>query len=215
MKYNIKSYGKTRTIYQKFLHGLCKHHFFYISSPIRVLPDFFVIGVVRSGTTSLYHYLGQHPSIKRASYDELGYFDDNYHLGQNWYKSLFPTKYTKQKIQKKFGKFLTYDVTPFYIYNPLVVQRIFKNFPDGYFEIIQLNNDFGPAVLEKEVQALIVSDETSDQGNVLNKLRSERNLSPVEIITVPMFLAKDGVRISTTRIKNSEIDVDGNLLPID
>ena len=92
---------------------------------------------------------------------------------------------------------------------------IFKNFPDGYFEIIQLNNDFGPAVLEKEVQALIVSDETSDQGNVLNKLRSERNLSPVEIITVPMFLAKDGVRISTTRIKNSEIDVDGNLLPID
>ena len=82
-------------------------------------------------------------------------------------------------------------------------------------EIIQLNNDFGPAVLEKEVQALVVSDETSDQGNVLNKLRSERNLSPVEIITVPMFLAKDGVRISTTRIKNSEIDSDGNLLPID
>ena len=92
---------------------------------------------------------------------------------------------------------------------------IFKKFPNSYFEICQLNSDFGPAVLEKEVQALIVSDETSDQGNVLNKLRSERNLSPVEIITVPMFLAKDGVRISTTRIKNSEIDVDGNLLPID
>jgi len=92
---------------------------------------------------------------------------------------------------------------------------IFKTFPDAYFEIIQLNNDFGPAVLEKEVQALIVSDETSDQGNVLNKLRSEHDLPPVEIIVVPMFLAKDGVRISTTRIKNSEIDVDGNLLPID
>jgi pantetheine-phosphate adenylyltransferase len=30
-----------------------------------------------------------------------------------------------------------------------------------------------------------------------------------------MFLAKDGARISTTRIKNSEIDSDGNLLPID
>ena len=92
---------------------------------------------------------------------------------------------------------------------------IFKNFPDGYFEIIQLNNDFGPAVLEKEVQALVVSAETSNQGNVLNKLRSERNLPPVKVITVPMFLAKDGIRISTTRIKNSEIDSDGNLLPID
>ena len=92
---------------------------------------------------------------------------------------------------------------------------IFKKFPNSYFEISQLNNDFGPAVLEKEVQALVVSDETKNQGNILNKLRTERNISPVEIIVVPMTLAKDGKRISTTRIKNSEIDSDGNLLPID
>ena len=92
---------------------------------------------------------------------------------------------------------------------------IFKKFPNSYFEISKLNNDFGPAVFEKEVQALVVSDETKNQGNILNKLRTERNLSPVEIIVVPMTLAKDGKRISTTRIKNSEIDSDGNLLPID
>jgi len=92
---------------------------------------------------------------------------------------------------------------------------IFKKFPNSYFEINQLNNDFGPAVFEKEVQALVVSDDTKNQGNILNKLRIERNLSPVEIIVVPMTLAKDGKRISTTRIKNSEIDSDGNLLPID
>ena len=92
---------------------------------------------------------------------------------------------------------------------------ILKKFPNSYFEISQLNNDFGPAVFEKEIQALVVSDETKNQGNILNKLRTERNLSPVEIIVVPMTLAKDGKRISTTRIKNSEIDSDGNLLPID
>ena len=92
---------------------------------------------------------------------------------------------------------------------------IFKKFPNSYFEISQLNNDFGPAVFEKEVQALVVSDETKNQGNILNKLRTERNISPVEIIVVPMTLAKDGKRISTTRIKNSEIDSYGNLLPID
>lgn len=92
---------------------------------------------------------------------------------------------------------------------------IFKKFPTSYFEISQLNNDFGPAVLQKEVQALVVSDETKNQGDILNKLRSERNLSPVEVIVVPMSLAKDGERISTTRIKNSEIDSEGNLLSID
>jgi len=88
---------------------------------------------------------------------------------------------------------------------------ISKEFGKTSFQISKLDNDFGPAVLEKEVEALIVSDETSNQGVVLNKLRQERNLLPVRVVVVPMFLAKDGSRISTTRIKNSEIDIEGNL----
>jgi len=92
---------------------------------------------------------------------------------------------------------------------------ISKEFPNSSFQISKLDNDFGPAVLEKEVEALVVSDETSNQGIVLNQLRAEKKMPPVKIITVPMFLAKDGIRISTTRIKNSEIDTEGNLLSID
>lgn len=92
---------------------------------------------------------------------------------------------------------------------------ISKEFPDSLFQISKLENDFGPAVLEKEVEALIASDETSNQGEKLNKLRRKKNLPPVKIISIPMLLAKDGVKISTTRVKNSEIDVEGNLLSID
>jgi len=92
---------------------------------------------------------------------------------------------------------------------------ISKEFPNSSFQISKLDNDFGPAVLEKEVEALVVSDETSNQGIILNQLRAEKKLPSVKIITVPMFLAKDGKRISTTRIKNSEIDTEGNLLSID
>ena len=131
MKYNNKINNNTsiKKIYQKIFYGLIKRHYYYLSSPLRILPECFVIGVVRSGTTSLYHYLSQHPCIGSSAYDEIGYFDDNYHLGVNWYKSLFPTKFTKNKIIKKHGKFLTYDVTPFYIYNPLVARRILASFP--------------------------------------------------------------------------------------
>ncbi len=92
---------------------------------------------------------------------------------------------------------------------------ISKEFPNSSFQISKLDNDFGPAVLEKGVEALVVSDEKSNQGTILNQLRAEKNLTPVKIIIVPMFLAKDGTRISTTRIKNSEIDTEGNLLSID
>lgn len=90
-------------------------------------------------------------------------------------------------------------------------KTIQDNFPSSSYQISKLDNDFGPAVLEKGVQALIVSEETGQQGDVLNKLRKEKNLKPVDVIVVPMILAKDGNRISTTRIKNSEIDVEGNL----
>ncbi len=96
-----------------------------------------------------------------------------------------------------------------------LTQVISKQFPNSSFQISKLDNDFGPAVLEKGVEALVVSDEKSNQGTILNQLRADKKLSPVKIITVPMFLAKDGKRISTTRIKNSEIDAEGNLLSID
>ena len=39
----------------------------------------------------------------------------------------------------------------------------------------------------------------------------DKDQSSVTIIVVPMVLAKDGTRISTTRIRNSEIDAKGNI----
>ena len=86
-----------------------------------------------------------------------------------------------------------------------------KNFPNLSYEISKLENDFGPAVIEGSVKALVVSEETSYKGLHLNELRAERGLPPVEIVVVPMVLAKDGKAISSTRIKNFEIDSSGNL----
>ena len=97
----------------------------------------------------------------------------------------------------------------------VLAKTIEKNFLNTEFEISKLENDFGPAVLEKKVQALVVSSETSYQGEILNQLRRQKNLPPVEIIEVPMVLAKDGNRISGTRIKNKEIDNEGNLSSVD
>ena len=67
------------------------------------------------------------------------------------------------------------------------------------------------AAIEGDVDALIVSEETSNKAELLNKLRKEQNQSPVTVIVIPMILAQDGSRISTTRIRNSEIDTQGNI----
>tara|TARA_B100001146_G_scaffold187280_1_gene171071 strand:+ start:451 stop:1329 length:879 start_codon:yes stop_codon:yes gene_type:complete len=141
MKYNAVSSNNqsTKKLYQKFRYGLIKRHFYYLTSSVRVLPNFFVIGAGRTGTTSLYHYLNQHPCLTKSAYDELGYFDDNFHLGLNWYRSLFPTKFTQKKVESKHGKFLTYDVTPQYIRRPWAARRISSYFPNAKLIVVLRN----------------------------------------------------------------------------
>ena len=87
-----------------------------------------------------------------------------------------------------------------------------EKFSDSLFEIAMLDDDFGPAVIKGEVDALVVSEETSKKGDVLNAKRNDLGLPPVEIIIVPMKLASDGERISSTRIRNAEIDASGNVI---
>ena len=115
---------------------------------------------------------------------------------------------TSDQFAKRKGKTLVHD---FQKRVSILESVIREKFPDSEFEIAKLENDFGRAVIEGYVEALVVSDETSSKGELLNKLRLEKNNSPVTIISVPMILAKDGKRISTTRIRNSEIDTQGNI----
>jgi pantetheine-phosphate adenylyltransferase len=116
---------------------------------------------------------------------------------------------TSDEFARKKGKKPLHNYSQRY---KTLEDSIKKNFPNSNYEISKLDSDFGPAVLEKEVEALIVSEETSSKGVDLNLLRAKRNSPPVEVIIVPMDLAKDGTRISTTRIKRSEIDSNGNIL---
>ena len=128
-----------KTSYKRFYHLFFKRHFFGITSPFRVLPNFFVIGAGRTGTTSLFHYLFQHPSITKSAYDELGFFDVNYHLGLNWYRSLFPSVLTKIFVKLKTKAFLTYDVTPSYVRRPWVAKRIHDMFPSTKLIVVLRN----------------------------------------------------------------------------
>lgn len=90
-----------------------------------------------------------------------------------------------------------------------LLDSMFKN---QKYQIKELNEDFGPALYTNNVEALIASKETGHKGTLLNKLRGEKGLRPVDVVTVDLVLAKDGKRISSTRIRGGEIDPEGNLL---
>jgi hypothetical protein len=56
-----------------------------------MLPTFVIIGAMKCGTTSLHHYLAQHPEVCMPRRKETDFFiaEMNYQRGPAWYESLF------------------------------------------------------------------------------------------------------------------------------
>ena len=79
------------------------------------------------------------------------------------------------------------------------------------FEIVPLNNDWGPSVIDEDFRAIIVSEETKATAETINKIRSKGGKSELRVIVVPMIKSVDGRYISSSRIRNKEIDTKGNL----
>lgn len=55
------------------------------------LPSFLIIGAAKSGTTTLFEYLGEHPQVFVPENKEPNFFglDENYDKGMNYYASMF------------------------------------------------------------------------------------------------------------------------------
>lgn len=102
-----------------------KKLFRYLTSPLRLLPDFIIIGTPKGGTTSLYNYLIQHPNIYSAYRKEVDFFIHYYNFGINWYKSFFPLSMYKFIIKILFKKkFITGEASPSYMFDPNAPRRV-------------------------------------------------------------------------------------------
>jgi len=87
-----------------------------------------------------------------------------------------------------------------------------KSNPDGKTEIIPLNDPYGNTLTEKCIEAIVVSEETEKTALKINQKRSEAQLPLLTIITISMVPAENYKPISTTRIRQGEIDREGHLL---
>jgi len=105
----------------------------------RGLPDFLVIGVQRGGTSSLYKYLGQHPSVAPSLRKETEYFSRFYSKGESWYRAHFPLS-ARRWAWKLTGKPLqAFEATPDYMLHPLAAERAARLVPNA--KIIVLLRD--------------------------------------------------------------------------
>ncbi|HID61073.1 MAG TPA: pantetheine-phosphate adenylyltransferase [Hadesarchaea archaeon] len=82
----------------------------------------------------------------------------------------------------------------------------------GRTEITVLEDPFGPAVEDVEVQAVVVSPESRERAEKLNEMRASKGLAPLDIVEIPFVLAEDGKPISSIRVRYGEMNGRGKIL---
>lgn len=107
-----------------------------LSAGFRCLPDVIIIGAQKSGTSSLFSYLIQHPEIRGSSCKEVHFFDgglvpevDNFKKGVNWYRAHFP-------LDIKPSARRIVEATPSYVFMPSAPARISKLLPDAKLIVV-------------------------------------------------------------------------------
>jgi hypothetical protein len=116
------------------------HPWLNFKSLVHSKPDFFVIGVQKGGTTSLYKYLIQHPCVLPTNEKEIHFFSDKYHKGYSWYSTQFPSLLKKYSCTiHNRHRVITGEATPYYIFHPHVASRIKYSSPNAKI-IIMLRN---------------------------------------------------------------------------
>jgi hypothetical protein len=91
------------------------------------LPNFIVIGAMKSGTTSLFHYLQAHPQVFMSPLKEVDFFAEggNWGRGLDWYRRQFdgaaPGATAIGEASTSYSKYPEYDGVP---------QRIADTLPD-------------------------------------------------------------------------------------
>jgi len=75
-------------------------------------------------------------------------------------------------------------------------------------KIEPIKDRFGPSINE-DFDAIVVSPETINTAREINKERRKIGKKPLKIIKIPFVMAEDDKPISSTRIRNREIDENG------
>ena len=85
-------------------------------------PDFFILGGMKCGTTSLFNYLAQHPRILPPAAKELHYYDEHHYRGRGLddYLGNFPVRGADT---------LSGEATPFYLTHPHAPAWLSRDFP--------------------------------------------------------------------------------------
>jgi len=108
-----------------------------------IIPNFFVVGAGKSGTTSLYYYLEQHPDIFIPRMKELNFFSSEEMKAQRiYYRPVYIIDRLDDYLElfnKVKSEYAIGDISPSYLFRASAANNIF-NFNDKAKIVIILRN---------------------------------------------------------------------------
>ncbi|MGI9308885.1 MAG: sulfotransferase family protein [Gammaproteobacteria bacterium] len=132
------------------------------------LPEIIIIGGQKCGSTSLHHYLDQHPDIAMSDYKELQFFsdDERWEKGVDWYTPNFSesAKYTGEASPQ-------YAWQPFFPDSP---ERMYSLVPNA--KLIYMVRDPIERVLSQYCDFLHQAWEERDFSGVLDSFSERPNM---------------------------------------
>jgi len=110
-----------------------------LTSHVRLLPDFLIVGAQKGGTTSLFRYLAQHPDVVPSSTKEIHFFDLHFERGAAWYRSHFPSRLRRYEDQLRGRVCVTGEASPYYLFHPCAPQRAGQVVPNAKLIVLLRN----------------------------------------------------------------------------
>src|SRR5437762_6880111 len=90
-----------------------------------MLPNFLILGAAKSGTTSLYHVLKQHPQVFVTEKKELHFF-----VKEHWYRRGMRC-YARHFAPARAEHRAVGEATPVYLCHPAAPHRIREHLPEA------------------------------------------------------------------------------------
>lgn len=89
----------------------------------------------------------------------------------------------------------------------------YLNSKDKQADIVKLNypKEDLKLMMQSDIDALIISEETYKQGLIINNLRKKNGLKTLILVLIPSILSETGDKISSTKIRNKLYSKENNL----
>lgn len=80
------------------------------------------------------------------------------------------------------------------------------------YEIVKINDIYGPAKERKDVRAIVITNETLENAKKINKKRKKKGLPELNYFILPYILDENGEKLSSTNIRKGKINRKGKAL---